>query len=77
MLLGVLLLAGGIFASRGAWDDLVPQIMAPRLAGLVDYATTGNDATLDGMRKAIGKDNPEDAAELLVELRPIARGLTR
>ena len=61
-------------SARGSWDDLVPSIMAPRLAGLVDYATTGNDATLDGMRKAV-KDNPEEQAELLTELRPIARGL--
>ena len=60
-------------SSRGGWDDLVSSIMAPRLAGLVDYATTGTDATLDAMRKAV-KDNPEDQAELLTELRPIARG---
>ncbi len=29
-------------SSRGEWDDLVAGIMAPRLAGLVDYATTGS-----------------------------------
>ena len=41
-------------------------------AGLVDYATTGADGTLEALRKA-AKD-PDDLAELLTELRPIARG---
>ena len=59
-------------ASRGSWSDQVPSIIAPQLAGLVDYATTGSDKTLDDLRKA-AKD-PDDLAELLSELRPIARG---
>ena len=59
-------------ASRGAWADEVPSIMAPQLAGLVDYATTGNEKTLEQLRKEAKE--PDDLAELLSELRPIARG---
>ncbi|HEU0029710.1 MAG TPA: AAA family ATPase [Kofleriaceae bacterium] len=59
-------------SSRGSWDDQLKSIMAPQLAGLVEYATTGNEQTLERMRKA-AKD-PEDLAELLTALRPIARG---
>ena len=58
--------------SRGGWDGKLKSIMAPQLAGLVEYATTGSEQTLDGLRKA-AKD-PEDLAELLTALRPIARG---
>ncbi len=64
--------ARDIGSSRGAWSELVPAVMAPQLSGLVDYATTGNEATLETLRKA-AKD-PEDLAELLTALRPIARG---
>jgi hypothetical protein len=59
-------------ASRGKWSDDIPSMMAPQLAGLVDYATNGSDVTLQALAKA-AKD-PEDLAELLSELRPIARG---
>jgi HEAT repeat protein len=59
-------------SSRDGWDDNLKLIMAPQLAGLVEYATTGNEAALDGLRKA-AKD-PEDLAELLTALKPIARG---
>jgi HEAT repeat protein len=58
--------------ATGEWHDQVPQLMASQLAGLVDYATTGNAATLEALKKA-AKD-PEDLAELLASLRPIARG---
>ncbi|HMG22195.1 MAG TPA: AAA family ATPase [Kofleriaceae bacterium] len=58
--------------SRATWSDQLGAVMAPQLAGLVEYATSGNEATLDGLRKA-AKD-PEDLAELLTALRPIARG---
>jgi HEAT repeat protein len=61
-----------IGASRGSWSDEVPSIMAPQLAGLVDYATTGNEKTLEQLRKEAKE--PDDLAELLSELRPIARG---
>jgi len=61
-----------IGSSRGSWDGQLKSIMAPQLAGLVEYATSGNEATLEQMRKA-AKD-PEDLAELLTALRPIARG---
>jgi HEAT repeat protein len=59
-------------SSRGSWSENVSLMMAPQLAGLVEYATTGADQTLQGLAKA-AKD-PEDLAELLTELRPIARG---
>ena len=59
-------------AASGDWDELLPSLMAPQLAGLVEYATSGADATLDALAKA-AKD-PEDRAELLAKLRPIARG---
>jgi HEAT repeat protein len=59
-------------ASRGAWPDEVPQMMAPQLAGLVEYATTGNDKALAELQKTA--NDPDDLAELLAELRPIARG---
>ncbi|HEX3477009.1 MAG TPA: AAA family ATPase [Kofleriaceae bacterium] len=59
-------------SSRGGWRDELPRVMAPELAGLVDYATTGNEATLEALHRA-AKD-PEDLAELLTALRPIARG---
>lgn len=60
-------------AGKDDWDGLVGAIMAPQLARLVDYATTGNDAALAELKKAT-KDNPEDLAELLAALRSIARG---
>jgi len=61
-----------IVASKSSWDDELNGMMAPQLAGLVDYATTGNEQTLQALQKA-AKD-PEDLAELLTALRPIARG---
>ena len=57
---------------RAAWAAQLPSVMAPQLAGLVEYATTGNEATLETLKKA-AKD-AEDQAELLASLRPIARG---
>ena len=59
-------------ATKGGWEDVVKEVMAPQLAGLIEYATTGNEGVLDGLRKA-AKD-PDDLAELLAALRPIARG---
>lgn len=59
-------------SSDDDWHTLLPQVISPNLAGLVDYATTGNDATIEKLKKAA--KNPEDMAELLTALRPIARG---
>lgn len=59
-------------ATRGSWDDELPQLLAPQLGGLVAYATTGNDGALADLRKQ-AKEN-EDLAELLTALQPIARG---
>jgi hypothetical protein len=59
-------------ASRDDWDKQIKSIMAPQLAGLMEYATSGNEQTLETLKKA-AKD-PEDLAELLTSLRPIARG---
>lgn len=68
--------AKDIGAQSDAWGALVGTVMAPQLAGLVEYATSGDEATtqatIDKLRKA-AKD-PEDLAELLAALRPIARG---
>ncbi|MDX2092083.1 MAG: AAA family ATPase [Kofleriaceae bacterium] len=64
--------AHDIGGTAGEWAALLPNVMAPQLAGLVDYATTGNEATLETLKKA-AKD-PEDQAELLAALRPIGRG---
>jgi hypothetical protein len=60
-------------ASTGDWDEQLSAIMAPQLARLVDYATTGADSALAELKKAT-RDNPEDLAELLAALRAIARG---
>lgn len=60
-----------IGATKANWGASLTPIMAPQLAGLVAYATSGSDATLEGLRKT-AKD-PEDLAELLAALRPIAR----
>jgi len=59
-------------SAKGDWDAELKSIMAPHLAALVDYATTGSHPALDALRKA-AKD-PEDLAELPAALRPIARG---
>ena len=64
--------AHDIVASKGDWEDNLKAMMAPQLANLVAYAMTGSDAALTELRKA-AKD-PEDLAELLTQLRPIARG---
>ncbi|HEU4728313.1 MAG TPA: hypothetical protein VFT22_10500 [Kofleriaceae bacterium] len=64
--------AHDIGASKRDWDARIGAVMAPQLAGLVEYATTGNEATLETLRKAAR--DPEDLAELLAALRPIARG---
>ena len=61
-----------IGGSDDDWDTQLRSLMAPQLGGLVDYATTGNEKALDALAKA-AKD-PEDLAELLTSLRPIARG---
>ena len=59
-------------SSHGDWSGMMSSLMRPQLAGLVEYATSGNEAALETMKKA-AKD-PEDVAELLTALRPIARG---
>lgn len=61
-----------IGADKSSWGASVRGVMAPQLAGLVEYATTGSDKALEDLRK-YAKD-PEDLAELLVALRSIARG---
>lgn len=61
-------LGGGL----AGWDRVLDRVTEPRLAALVAYATTGDAkalATLAAPAKA-----PDDLAEVLVALRPIARG---
>src|SRR5205807_7138784 len=52
--------------------------MTPELAGLIEYATTGSEQTLQALAKATEKDQPERAVakrrDLLDALRPIPRG---
>ncbi len=50
----------------------LPEIMAPSLAGVVAYATSGSEQALDKLKK-LAKE-PEEVVELLELLRPIARG---
>ncbi len=59
-------------STKGSWEEQLKDIMAPQLAGLIEYATTGSESVLENLRKA-AKD-PDDLAELLAALRPIARG---
>jgi HEAT repeat protein len=61
-----------IGSDKEDWGAQIKSIMAPQLSGLVEYATTGSAPTLEALKKA-AKD-PEDLAELLTSLRPIARG---
>jgi hypothetical protein len=61
-----------IGASDDEWAAMLPSLMGPQLAGLVEYATSGNEAALETLKKAA--KGPEDLAELLTALRPIARG---
>jgi DNA-binding MarR family transcriptional regulator len=56
----------------GDWADDLSTIAAPQLAGLIDYASTGDGAALTRLGKAARE--PDDLAELLIALRPIARG---
>ncbi|MCE9580758.1 MAG: hypothetical protein K8W52_47030 [Deltaproteobacteria bacterium] len=56
----------------GGWADELTGIAAPQLGGLVEYATTGDEATLTRLGKAAR--DPDDVAELLIALKPIARG---
>jgi Cdc6-like AAA superfamily ATPase/HEAT repeat protein len=57
-------------ASRGGWDGELASIMKPEIAGLVEYAATGSEQTL----QALAKTTAEKESELLEALRPIARG---
>ncbi len=59
-------------SGKGDWDEQLEEIMTPQLAGLIEYATTGKAQVLTTLGKA-AKD-PEDLAELLTALEPIARG---
>jgi hypothetical protein len=59
-------------APRDGWTSTLPTIMAPQLAGLVEYATTGDPRTLEALGRAARE--PEDLVDLLALLRPIARG---
>src|ERR1041384_5383822 len=44
--------ASDLGGTRDDWDRAMGAVMAPQLAGLVEYATTGNEATLEVLRKA-------------------------
>lgn len=57
---------------RGQWHRNFTTLLAPHVRGLWEYAATGSDAALTALKRD-AKD-PEDLTELLVALRPIARG---
>ncbi len=54
------------------WDRALDRVIEPRLAALVAYAATGENKALEALRKRA--TTPDDLAEVLVALRPIARG---
>ena len=55
-----------------SWDRSLDKVMDPRLSALIAYATSGDKKALDALRKRATE--PDDLAEVLVALRPIARG---
>ncbi|HTJ44976.1 MAG TPA: AAA family ATPase [Kofleriaceae bacterium] len=57
--------------SGDAWADELATILTPQLAGLTKYAT-GDDHAIEALRK--DAKTPDDLAELLVGVQPIARG---
>ena len=59
-------------SSRGGWSDELAGVMAPELAGLVEYATTGNEATLRDA--AQGRQGPRGPRRAAHRAAPIARG---
>lgn len=58
--------------TRDALVARLSEIMAPSLAGVVAYATSGSEQALDRLKK-LAKE-PEEVVELLDLLRPIGRG---
>jgi HEAT repeat protein len=55
-----------------SWSRALDRVMDPKLAALISYATSGDTKALEVLRKRATE--PEDLAEVLVALRPIARG---
>src|SRR5690606_15383091 len=64
-------LGGG--TDDGTYVRQVLGALRPTLRGLIEYAATGSETSLSGLINAV--KSPEDAAALLAELVPIARGL--
>ena len=59
-------------ASQGGWDAAIDRALEPRLAALLGYAAGGDAAPIEALAKAAASD--DELAELLVALRPLARG---
>jgi HEAT repeat protein len=57
---------------RGGWAGQIDQVVRPELAALVRYATTGEESAIRSLAELARGD--DERAELLVALRPIARG---
>ncbi len=55
-----------------AWATSLDKVMEPRLAALIAYATAGDKKALEALHKRATA--PDDLAEVLVALKPIARG---
>jgi HEAT repeat protein len=61
-----------IGGDKDGWDSTLDKVMDPRLSALVAYATSGDKKALEALRKRA--TDADDLAEVLVALRPIARG---
>jgi len=61
-----------LVASHAGWDATIDRVLEPRLGALLAYASTGDAAGLELLAKAATTD--DELAELLVMMRPIARG---
>ena len=61
-----------IGGDAASWDRTLDKVMDPELSALLAYATSGDKQALEALRK--GATATDDLAEVLVSLRPIARG---
>lgn len=59
-------------AGQRDWDATLDRVLEPRLAALLAYATGGDAGGLEALAKLAASD--DELAELLVAMRPLARG---
>jgi hypothetical protein len=58
----------------GSFARQALEALRPRLRGLIEYAATGSEKSLEALINA-AKESPEEVAALLADLMPVARGL--